>query len=476
MRNWIVLFLIAVFANKITAQQIYIPYREGNLWGLADTMGKIVFPPQYDRIQLSSDFWWLDKELFFITEKKGLKGVIRGSKVIIPPVYTKLQRAIHYYSGEDGKGDSKKISLYNKTGKLLNPQPYKSVKSFYHEYDNQRQTLMVAEQTANNYSLLYIDSTGNMVALLKNQYSIDKFGDLLLVKKNASATDEFYKFIRPAKGPLQLSKQPPPVIQDSGESSMDMTAMPVEVPSALDNKTYNFFKNNGVWKAYANYKEVTVDFNMAQYDTVYMPSNFYTGIYRYGIGGNMTEYRQILITRKNGMYGVLYPDGKTIPNLFESLQHFQINTGNYSLKHPFKGSFMVKQGGGYGIIDIDGNVAIPAAYDTITPALIVKQNNRWGAVQTDGSWILPAMYDEVIFENFRNQYTMKKDGKYGAAFFTQDPGQSFYSIACISPYPFTGYTKFQAAVPKSKPYIVFEVIENNKLLGYFDRKGFAYFK
>ncbi len=84
------LFLTAIYAD---GQQIRVPYRIGKLWGLSDTLGKIIVKPIYDEVL----FVDRDKNLkslrlpdsLFFTKKAGKTGIL-GTREIIKPLYEQI--------------------------------------------------------------------------------------------------------------------------------------------------------------------------------------------------------------------------------------------------------------------------------------------------------------------------------------------------------------------------------------------------
>lgn len=77
---------IIVITSSLNAQYVLMPYRKGNLWGYADTSGKIVVKPQFDWANLFKD----DYDYTTIvkrSERQEYLGLIKNTgQVIIPPI------------------------------------------------------------------------------------------------------------------------------------------------------------------------------------------------------------------------------------------------------------------------------------------------------------------------------------------------------------------------------------------------------
>ncbi|HMU59775.1 MAG TPA: hypothetical protein PKD42_15990, partial [Chitinophagaceae bacterium] len=68
------------------------------------------------------------------------------------------------------------------------------------------------------------------------------------------------------------------------------------------------------------------------------------------------------------------------------------------------------------------------------------------------------------------------DGKYGLLVFLSDKNTTLLNN-CKSPYPLKGWKRFRTNHPAYRFYIVFEQYSpDGKFLGYYDKKGFAYYR
>jgi len=98
------LFLLICFSKTLKSQEnIFIPYRSGNLWGYADTNSNIVIPPIYDRVIEQ-------QKNMFLVKKEQKEGVVTFENEIIVPFEEKnrisiteeyiLSKKVSYQNGQ----------------------------------------------------------------------------------------------------------------------------------------------------------------------------------------------------------------------------------------------------------------------------------------------------------------------------------------------------------------------------------------
>lgn len=73
-----------VFQN-IFSQEIYIPYRNGNLWGICNEKADILIEPQYDKVEFERGYD--AKSNIFYTTKNNKKGLVVNGKIIADCIY-----------------------------------------------------------------------------------------------------------------------------------------------------------------------------------------------------------------------------------------------------------------------------------------------------------------------------------------------------------------------------------------------------
>jgi hypothetical protein len=116
-----------LFSSASFAQTRYlIPYRDGRLWGYADTNRKIVVAPQYE---MAYPF----HAGYAIVKKGKFYGILNGKgKVMIPALYDTLKDCCSPYLTVM-KGDNTGV-IELKSGKILLPVKYKKIETFYNDY------------------------------------------------------------------------------------------------------------------------------------------------------------------------------------------------------------------------------------------------------------------------------------------------------------------------------------------------------
>ena len=102
---FLVVFCINIFS--ILAQEIAIPYRDGNLWGICNETGKILIEPKFDKLEFDGSSIY-DKHDLLISYKNGLKGLLVNGKEILAPNYNFVYASdgfITTSSNENGNTD-----------------------------------------------------------------------------------------------------------------------------------------------------------------------------------------------------------------------------------------------------------------------------------------------------------------------------------------------------------------------------------
>ena len=71
------------------AQDIFIAYRDGNLWGYADTLGQILIKPKYSSVSIYND----NSNIFIVEKEKQFGLINQNGELYTPIVYDKIRRA-----------------------------------------------------------------------------------------------------------------------------------------------------------------------------------------------------------------------------------------------------------------------------------------------------------------------------------------------------------------------------------------------
>ncbi len=79
-------FFLLIFQTSF-AQEVTIPFRDGNKWGFCDVDGKITVSPQFDGFRFGN---FGDYHDFIYTKKDNLEGVFFNGKEILKPIYYEI--------------------------------------------------------------------------------------------------------------------------------------------------------------------------------------------------------------------------------------------------------------------------------------------------------------------------------------------------------------------------------------------------
>lgn len=105
-KSSLVFFLFVIF-QSVFSQEIAIPYRYGNLWGICNETGKILIEPKFDKLEFDGSSIY-DKHDLLISYKNGLKGLLVNGKEILAPNYNFVYASdgfITTSSNENGNTD-----------------------------------------------------------------------------------------------------------------------------------------------------------------------------------------------------------------------------------------------------------------------------------------------------------------------------------------------------------------------------------
>ena len=125
-RNLFIAGFLLLFLLPLTAQkhQQLIPYRQGKLWGMADTTGKIIVSPKYDYVEFNSlkkKTKYTLPEGYYYVVKDSLIGII-SNKEIIPPVHGVVECFDGILLGAAPTKNSNPV-FYTMEGKLVIKDP-----------------------------------------------------------------------------------------------------------------------------------------------------------------------------------------------------------------------------------------------------------------------------------------------------------------------------------------------------------------
>ncbi|MCS3529573.1 WG repeat-containing protein [Chryseobacterium sp. JUb7] len=162
---------ILFLSLHFSAQEIYIPYRDGKLWGVSNYEGTEIIAPKYDSISFNvqDDY---DFKLFH-TYKNKKRGVILDGKEILLPEYKNIFATYRGYIIGEMDDEKKHQMIIDKSGAKITEQPVLNIlmsERFGNEYaentyntlfhflnDNMREDLLVWNPKEQKSTFIYKD-------------------------------------------------------------------------------------------------------------------------------------------------------------------------------------------------------------------------------------------------------------------------------------------------------------------------------
>lgn len=166
MRRLILIILIS-YSGISFSQEILVPYRKGNLWGFADTLGKLICEPKYDEVFFSSEKNSSSElalpDNYFLTTKNGKFGVFFRNE-IVPAQYVRIRSVENAFlmAFKDSKNDER--DWYSLSGVSLLPNDYKIVSrigkfAYLPRQEGARYYChIVQEKTKKTFGIYYFDT------------------------------------------------------------------------------------------------------------------------------------------------------------------------------------------------------------------------------------------------------------------------------------------------------------------------------
>ena len=129
----ILVLLCCLDSSILKAQEEVVPYRKGNLWGLADSALNILLEPKYDSIGLTYLYGMAKGEFervnFF--KSNGKIGMLREQKEVIPAKHQKLTFRYGFVRSEALATNRSLAFYYTAWGDLIKPYPIQEVSKVY---------------------------------------------------------------------------------------------------------------------------------------------------------------------------------------------------------------------------------------------------------------------------------------------------------------------------------------------------------
>lgn len=450
------LIILLLFVQNIWAQEVLIPFRIGNKFGLSDIDGNLKLNANYDHINISSNF----PTGYFEFEKDGKKGLLKNSKEIISDC--KCDYSEYYISqneyilGHFEKSNASFKSFFSINGINLYPQNFYQLdfvcelgksnklkdKSKYilfmstdfqlkkaiFVFDIDKQ-LITSWITTNNDDIDYIkeDSYIKIVSHINNNsknYYVELKNNLISVSqkplKNKTLTNDIAN-IEVSEDFSSGYSSSSTSNQDFVENGFFMTRFYLE-----DDKLFFEKKDRTL-------KTVKSEINIRTENIVAIENfDYYISDKKSGIAFNINN---VVHFKDKNKYGVMILDTLSIKPVYDKINDVGFITKEKNLGRVF----LVKIDNKEGIIDLNGNELIPVIYKKIevntinndiknnlhitgnSYCKVITQESKIGYLTYNNDVILEPIYDEVYTNRFTkycnygncNFYVLKKDSKYG---------------------------------------------------------------
>jgi len=113
MRKLLLFFILSLSLPSI-GQQITIPYRDGDKWGVSDREGKLIIAPKFDSISFGHRYG--NKPGDMISWSRGKKGLITGGKELLPAEYSSIISDNEYIRAEKVTPEAILTYIYSSDG------------------------------------------------------------------------------------------------------------------------------------------------------------------------------------------------------------------------------------------------------------------------------------------------------------------------------------------------------------------------
>lgn len=444
--------LCLLFSFQAFSQEITVPYRIGNVFGISDYNGKLIRKKSYDKIDYNRKM----PKGYFTFSDKGEKGVTFNGKTLVSgPDYGEFAieknkfiiAEIRSHSGKDLKFKNKKdftdyqnrrqggYAFFNLKGENLYPdnfkkmQPVDTIGVSSIDKKRTRYALIAVTSFDNRYSLLLYDCDKQKISewLLKDYYKINLERDYYVPGKSISlkATKEQYDtptamqlFNRDGKfaiRPLTTEYQPDGNERTTGSYERESVKEPGSglgrgSQRGRDNDYQTVTVEPAMPPAYGAAKSVLEGDREARKTPIVKKYLDYTFENK---DGKLYLNEKNTATKESQTTEFLLPPAPAGKNYsFESIKYGYevVNTNEKRINQ--RNLIRFKSGDQYGIL-ISQELIIPAKYDSIAPVRIydtghenplffivaTKDNSSqklyYGLIDSKGQSIIPIQYEEL---------------------------------------------------------------------------------
>lgn len=459
-------FSLSLLSISFYAQEMYIPYRDGNLWGISNYEGQEIIPPKFDSLAFNEQG---DYDFDLIHSFKDHKrGIVLTGKEVLPAEFKNIYPTYKNYIIAEYGDDKKRKVIVDRSGALITEKPVLSMwigerldqdLIFHVLNENLKEDLFIwnnrehrisqfvfkdyysisLREERNYYGQLAVtyrknetDPLTELKMAIKDQqlvpYQSKNFNETIVknVERNRTYSGGYQETIK-GSGERYVtdspSYTPPPPSRELGESRAEVkpvyiqeTAGPIKKYPVHVNVSYSMENTlPSVIYSYSKDKQSTKRLKLPRGSKDIKVETFYgnnpqrqtadsTYVYRNYITFTHKNRKNILITEKKPTES----DTIKILNPGSESQYkgivFMLGTKN-------KKSGIMK----YTLMNTNQQAIFPDEFDEVIindPFLsnnysnwTVKKDGKYGVISLNGKYILPPVYDEIINKKQKQGYS-----------------------------------------------------------------------
>ncbi|MFM2285143.1 MAG: hypothetical protein RLZZ543_640 [Bacteroidota bacterium] len=534
--GFLLLLLLPLRAQK---QRQLIPYRQGKLWGMADTTGKIIVAPKYDYVEFNSikkKTKYTLPEGYYYVVKDSLIGII-SNKEIIPPVHGIIECFDGILLGAAPNKNSNPV-FYNMDGKLVIKDPCtieQAIWSYENPNTGKPEVVFIKCTQPDKLKAIfcyYLNEPSKSGWLYKDcisiRYSVSKSDQTILfeLKRKEEPQTEYiqtltydlaqkvfmekYLSTNPKEGSGYGRSESGDVGSGSGYSGEreyistigSEQQEPSENTSAIQtiNKSFEI-KNDTLFcrYSYGDYRSgrapqfVRNPIQLPEGSTKPEVLKYFSYVTLTEGNTRLSRSNAVLFNYK-GKKGLL-TDEKFEPVYYDSILLF--SAAQRGLHHFLVGDKTSDGSWRLGTIDEKGQTHLPQNFEQIinfenTPAnasltapfmyLLAKKDNQWGIVNANNELQLPFAYDSIYLarkSGATDCMVLKKNGKYGLYFDREHNTDKRYPRQLFEPqFDYQPRAVYHLKREKSTAnyFLMLLVDEKGTPMGYVDEHGRKFWK
>jgi hypothetical protein len=395
--------LLQLPAFQSNAQNnMLIPFRKGDLYGLCNEQKKIIIEPSYDNIEWEDGQWFETTRRIIVTdsflsgngkyhkteEKISLKGLIHKNKVILKDLpYNGFEivagkciigktenRLINrgYQGNLRTRRKDRVYSLFSLNGKNVYPENFSHLEKgdttgiSIKNKNEARYILFAAEHIDGRKSLFVFDADKQVIAewLVRNAVNI-KLEEISRDRKNVSFefTDSVYqektaqidynkgKFVLYAVKNKEKTKKYGSGNMGTATEETLATDVPMAIPMDIDMSTIKY--DPPPFKPFMSLKKDSLFYHAGENKKILLPVDSTMKLIFQEV--KQTNFFKPLVYKKEGKFGMII-NGEVMKSDYDSIIYF----GYMFIAYKLNGNKL-----SCGILDENGMAAIPFIYDSI---------------------------------------------------------------------------------------------------------------